>query len=84
MVNIKLVEGKGFIDLDKPENQAKLTAEEIKTLLNENNNIQSQTMAKLETLPNLENQVAALKEKPGFKDLGEALNQVVLSKTFNS
>ena len=80
MVNMKLVPGKGFIDLDDPQNQPKLTPEEIKTLFNENNNVQSLTMAKLEGLTNLENQVAALKEKPGFRDLGEALTPLMLSK----
>ena len=67
MVNIKLVDGKGFVDVDDPKNQDKMTGNKVEQLVSESNNVQSQVMARLEALPNIVNQVEALKQKESFR-----------------
>jgi len=78
MVNIKLIEGKGFVDLDKPEEQAKITPEQIAELVNKSYNVQAQVIAKIESLPNFDKQIQALKTKELFKDLAEALSPLTI------
>jgi len=77
MVNIKLIEGKGFVDLDKPEEKAKLTQDELNELISKSNNVQTQIITNLEVLPHIKEQIEALKESPKFKDLAEALTPII-------
>ena len=79
MTKIQLVDGKGFVDIDDPKNQP-VAAVKPEELVQQTNTLQSQVMARLEALPNFDKQVAALSKAKNFKDLGETLQPLILTK----